>query len=115
MRVLFLNPIAEIGGAERVLLTAIKGIRETSPRSEIHVLAAGDGPLLERVRALGAGAPRYLCLRRSAGWEIALRGDAIARPCSRASQPRLPPRCDLRFAFVGTLRVGRPMSCIPTG
>lgn len=54
MRILFLSPIGSIGGAERVLLTAVAGVRQTDPSAVVRVLALSDGPLLDAARALGA-------------------------------------------------------------
>lgn len=56
MRVLFLSPVAVVGGAERVLLTAVVGVRRTEPSAAVRVVAAADGPLLDAVRAAGAEA-----------------------------------------------------------
>jgi glycosyltransferase involved in cell wall biosynthesis len=53
MRLLLLNPIGQIGGAERVLLTLIEGIRATRADVQMHLVALDDGPLCERARALG--------------------------------------------------------------
>ncbi len=54
MRILYLNPIGSIGGAERVLLTAVAGVRRTEPSATVRVLTFTDGPLLSAVRDLGA-------------------------------------------------------------
>src|SRR3954454_713932 len=56
MRIVFLSPAAERGGAESVLVDIIKGIRETRPTWALHLIAGEDGPLLEQVRSLGATA-----------------------------------------------------------
>jgi glycosyltransferase involved in cell wall biosynthesis len=56
MRILFLSPIGQIGGAERVLLDLIAGIRAAEPAHEIHVLIMDDGPLADAARCLGAQA-----------------------------------------------------------
>lgn len=56
MRVLFLSPVGAIGGAERVLLTAVAGLRRADPSVEVGVLALSDGPLLAAARELGAEA-----------------------------------------------------------
>ncbi len=56
MRVLFLSPIGAIGGAERVLLTAVAGLRDAEPNMIVRVIAPNDGPLLAAVRELGAEA-----------------------------------------------------------
>ncbi len=65
MRILYLNPGAQLGGAERVLLDLITEIRGARPSWELNLISGEDGPLLERVRAVGAGAevipfPRHL-------------------------------------------------------
>jgi glycosyltransferase involved in cell wall biosynthesis len=54
MRVLFLSPIGHIGGAERVLLTAIAGVKRECPATSIRVLALADGPLAAAARASSA-------------------------------------------------------------
>lgn len=54
MRILFLNPIGNIGGAERVLLTAVAGVRKASPGAVIRIISLSDGPLLKDAASLGA-------------------------------------------------------------
>jgi len=54
MRIVFLSPIGHIGGAERVLLDLIWGMRQVSPEIEIHVLTLAHGPLGEEAANLGA-------------------------------------------------------------
>ena len=54
MRILFLNPIGNIGGAERVLLTAVAGLKRELPSAVVRVVALSDGPLLAAARELGA-------------------------------------------------------------
>ena len=56
MRLLFLNPIGNIGGAERVLLTAVAGVKRERPDAVVRVVALSDGPLLAAARELGAEA-----------------------------------------------------------
>lgn len=56
MRVLFLSPVGVVGGAERVLLTAVSGVRQADPGAVVRVIAPADGPLLDAVRAAGAEA-----------------------------------------------------------
>lgn len=53
MRVLFLNPVGEVGGAERMLLAAVAGIRAAAI---VRVIALADGPLIAAVRTLGVEA-----------------------------------------------------------
>jgi glycosyltransferase involved in cell wall biosynthesis len=56
MRVLFLSPVSVVGGAERVLLTAVAGVRQVDPTAVVRVLAPAEGPLLDAARAAGAEA-----------------------------------------------------------
>jgi glycosyltransferase involved in cell wall biosynthesis len=53
-RILYLNPIGNIGGAERVLLTALAGVRREMPEAKIRVIALSDGPLMAAAKDLGA-------------------------------------------------------------
>ena len=54
MRVQFISPAAQLGGAERCLLDCIAALREKDPHWQIRLLALADGPLVERAAALGA-------------------------------------------------------------
>jgi len=53
MRVLFVSPAGEMGGAERCLLDCIVALHEHQ-RVQVGLVALADGPLLGRARALGA-------------------------------------------------------------
>jgi glycosyltransferase involved in cell wall biosynthesis len=54
VKVLFLNPVGTVGGAERVLLDLIASLRAAVPSAEVHLVAAADGPLVDAARPLGA-------------------------------------------------------------
>ena len=54
MRVLFVNPIGELGGAERALLNLIASLKKFAPSLEASVLSFAPGPLLEEAALLGA-------------------------------------------------------------
>ncbi|VTU00927.1 group 1 glycosyl transferase : Group 1 glycosyl transferase OS=Corallococcus coralloides (strain ATCC 25202 / DSM 2259 / NBRC 100086 / M2) GN=mshA4 PE=4 SV=1: Glyco_transf_4: Glycos_transf_1 [Gemmataceae bacterium] len=54
MRLLFLSPVGTLGGAERVLLTAVRGVLHERPGAVVRVVALADGPLAGAVRDLGA-------------------------------------------------------------
>src|SRR5882757_1495957 len=56
MRVMYLNPTGQLGGAESSLVDIIASLRHAEPSWPLHVLAASDGPLIARVRSLGATA-----------------------------------------------------------
>jgi len=53
MRVMYLSSAAELGGAERSLLDMLASIRRVQPDWSLHLVAAADGPLIERATALG--------------------------------------------------------------
>ncbi len=53
MRIAFLSPSAQVGGAETCLLDVLASLRQAAPQWRMTVIAAADGPLVESVRALG--------------------------------------------------------------
>ncbi len=78
MKILFLNPVGTIGGAERVLLDLIASLRTVAPSVEIHVLAAGDGPLIDAAAGLGAATTVLPLPASTAGLgDSALSGDRV--------------------------------------
>ena len=97
MRVAYLSASGALGGAERVLLDVLASLRAAEPSWPLTVISGGDGPLLERVRALGAEAhvlpfPRALAALGDAGAEGPLRllgGMAAASPGVAAYVGRL--------------------------
>src|SRR5258705_3547203 len=56
MRVIFLNPTGQLGGAESSLVDILASLRHAEPSWPLHLLAASDGPLIGRVRSLGVTA-----------------------------------------------------------
>jgi glycosyltransferase involved in cell wall biosynthesis len=50
MKFLFLNPVGELGGAERVLLHVLTALRRAVPDLELHLLVTAPGPLIEEAR-----------------------------------------------------------------
>ncbi|WP_338870457.1 glycosyltransferase family 4 protein [Myxococcus stipitatus] len=75
MRVLFLNPVGVVGGAERALLDLMACLRRLDSGLSLHLLAGTPGPLLDEARALGVDA-KLLALppALSALGDSALRG-----------------------------------------
>jgi glycosyltransferase involved in cell wall biosynthesis len=55
VRVVYLNPVGGLGGAEQVLLNVMAGVRRTRPDATLHLIAGADGPLLARTTELGVG------------------------------------------------------------
>lgn len=53
MRIAFLNPSGELGGAEVALLNVLSSLREAQPLWELHLIASNDGALIDRARDLG--------------------------------------------------------------
>lgn len=53
MRITFLSPSAQIGGAERCLLDLVDGLNEQHPDWRVHVIASGDGPLIAELARVG--------------------------------------------------------------
>jgi glycosyltransferase involved in cell wall biosynthesis len=53
MRVVYLNPVGEVGGAELSLLDLMASVAEVIPGVERHVIVAGEGPLIAKAEALG--------------------------------------------------------------
>lgn len=55
MRVVYLNPAARLGGAERSLLDVMASVLLEAPSTELHLIVPEDGPLVDRARDLGVG------------------------------------------------------------
>src|SRR5204863_1183963 len=53
VRVVFLNPSGELGGAETALLEMLAGLRTARPAWRLSLVASAEGPLMERATALG--------------------------------------------------------------
>ena len=53
MRIVFLNPLGEMGGAERSLLAWMKAVQEAYPSAPLHLLVPSDGLFARRARELG--------------------------------------------------------------
>lgn len=51
MRILFLNPCAQLGGAERCLLDLIASLRRCEPGWRLHLLTGEEGPLVALANA----------------------------------------------------------------
>ena len=53
MKVLYVSPTGTLGGAERVLLSVLKSVRQELPDARLHLLSLSGGPLLQHAAALG--------------------------------------------------------------
>ncbi len=74
MRILFVNAVGFIGGAERQLLQMMAAIRRDDPGAEVLLIALGDGALVGEGRAAGWRV-KAICLPE----EIAGLGDSSLR------------------------------------
>jgi glycosyltransferase involved in cell wall biosynthesis len=54
MRLAFLSPVGVVGGAERMLLEAIRGAREHLEGAQLELVLFADGPLRSEAERLGA-------------------------------------------------------------
>ncbi len=53
MKIVFVNPVGAIGGAERVLLTMLAALLTTQPDIQLYLIVGTDGPLIEQAKNLG--------------------------------------------------------------
>jgi glycosyltransferase involved in cell wall biosynthesis len=53
MRIVYLNPSGQSGGAESLLLDALAGLRQAEPEWGLHLIVGESGPLVEKASALG--------------------------------------------------------------
>jgi glycosyltransferase involved in cell wall biosynthesis len=53
MRILYLNPSGQLGGAETSLLELLSSVRKAEPDWELSLILGEDGPLVRKVRDLG--------------------------------------------------------------
>ena len=51
MRIVFLNPSGQLGGAETALLDLLAAVRDARPAWALELIASADGPLVERAPA----------------------------------------------------------------
>ena len=56
MKILYLNPAAQLGGAERSLIDVMSAVRAIRPDWELSLIAGEDGPLIAAAREIGVAA-----------------------------------------------------------
>ncbi len=56
LKVMYLSPLGELGGAERALLDLMAALRAANPEWCLDLIAASDGELVTRARAMGVAA-----------------------------------------------------------
>ena len=93
MRIVFLNPSGELGGAETALLEMLAGLREARPAWNLALAASAAGPLLSRAADLGVQSTELRfphSLARLGEWGSTPRGfwtRAVRRRASWRSRP----------------------------
>ncbi len=73
MSILFLSPTGQTGGAEAALHEMIAGLRDAHPSWSLGVVLGSDGPLVDRITALGARVevlPFPPALARLGDWSV---------------------------------------------
>jgi len=53
MRIVFVNPVAQVGGAEMILLDLMAALADAIPGVDRHLIVAGEGPLIDLARGIG--------------------------------------------------------------
>jgi glycosyltransferase involved in cell wall biosynthesis len=56
MRVLYLNPVGTVGGAEKSLLDILEALRIAEPEWRLGLIAGGEGPLTAKAASIGVSA-----------------------------------------------------------
>jgi len=79
--ILFLSPTGQMGGAEAALHEMIAGLRDAHPSWSLGVVVGSDGPLVERIKTLGARVevlPFPPALAKLGDWSVDGAGSLIA-------------------------------------
>lgn len=98
MKVAYLNPSGQLGGAEVSLLNMLASLRAAEPTWSLHLVVGEDGPLVTRANALGVQAIVIPFPTR-----LARIGDAGAGGPAGQQQSRLSLFCDLFSASPSVL------------
>src|SRR5690349_15286301 len=78
MRILFVNPTAQLGGAERVMQDCVASIQQAESGHEIHVLLMEEGPLAQEARAAVSVLPMPEQIAKMGDSALKMRRGALA-------------------------------------
>ena len=104
MHILFLNPGAQLGGAEVALLDMLASLRAAEPEWKLSLVVSADGPLIAKAKALGVDA-RVVRFPRS----ISRLGDSALRGPAGQQQSRLALKAGMVLAAPTTLAYVRKL------
>jgi glycosyltransferase involved in cell wall biosynthesis len=91
--IVFLSPTGQTGGAEAALHDLLAGLRESRPSWSLRLIVASDGPLVERVEALGVPVqvlPFPASIAKLGDWGVGRGWWARARFLMRCAATALP-------------------------
>jgi glycosyltransferase involved in cell wall biosynthesis len=96
MRVLYLNPVGTVGGAEKSLLDILEALRKAEPEWPLGLISGGEGPLTAKAASIGVFATEVRLPQA-----IAALGDAGNRAWgSLAGRAALLGRCLRAAAYI---------------
>ncbi len=102
MRIVFLNPSGELGGAETALLEILAALRAARPSWTLELVTSAGGPLIGRAAALGISTTTLTfppSLARLGEWGRRCSSTARLRLASQAARAAVP-----TFGYAGRLR-----------
>ena len=93
MKIVYLSPSGELGGAEKSLIDILASVSAARPDWSLSLVAGEDGPLLSQVKSLNLAAtvlpfPRALSLLGDAGAGSSGGLDRTLSGCSQKARPR---------------------------
>ena len=97
MKLVYLNPTGQLGGAERVLVDLLDGLRVARQDWSFQLIAASDGPLVRKVDALEI--PAFILRYPST---LARLGDSLTGDSGDGKRRLLRPFVRMLFASKGT-------------
>jgi hypothetical protein len=81
VKIVYLNPVGALGGAERCLLYLMAAVRRAKPQADLQLVVLTDGPLIRQAENLGIQT-RLLQMPD----EMAVVGDSLQRGARSAER-----------------------------